>query len=233
MKQSLFFFALTIFFISCTTNSKIGGSTGITEAEAAQGIRQALEQGVEKGISLLNKQDGFFNNPTYKLMLPPEAQTIENTFRKLGMGPMVDRAVLQINRAAEDAVGSARPIFTNAITQMSVTDAINIVKGPSNAATQYFKEKTMDKLIAAFTPIIKSSLDKFSATKYYADVINTYNGFPTTINKLNPDLNSYVVNKTIDALFDQVAKEEQNIRSDRKARTTEILKKVFGNASRG
>jgi hypothetical protein len=112
-------------------------------------------------------------------------------------------------------------------------DALNIVKGSKDAATQYFRQKTTDKLIAAFSPVIKQSLDKFQATKYYSDVVNTYNQFPTTINKINPDLPSYVVSRSVDALFDQVAKEEANIRANPAARSTEILKKVFGYASRG
>jgi hypothetical protein len=166
-------------------------------------------------------------------LLPPEAQKIENTLRQLGMSGMVDKAILQINRAAEDAVGYARPIFVDAIREMTITDAINIIKGPKDAATQYFRQKTTEKLIAAFSPTIKSSLDKFSATKYYGDVVNTYNNFPTTLNKINPDLPSYVVGKAVNALFDQIGKEEANIRENPVARTTEILKKVFGWASRG
>ena len=228
------FIFLSISLLSCATLANLPGVTNssITEAEAAQGIREALDQGVGRGISLLNKQDGFFGNQAYKLFLPAEAQRIENTLRQLGMGSMVDRAILQINRAAEDAVGSARPIFLDAIRGITITDAINIVRGSRDAATQYFRQKTTDKLIAAFSPIIKSSLDKFSATKYYGEVVNTYNNFPTTLNKLNPDLPSYVVGKAVDALFDQIGQEEANIRANPVARTTEILKKVFGAGNR-
>lgn len=107
-------------------------------------------------------------------------------------------------------------------------DAINIVKGPKDAATNYFREKTTQKLIAAFLPVIKSSLDKVDATKYYADIVTTYNNFPTTFKKINPDLPSYVADKAVAALFDQIAKEEANIRENPVARTSEILKKVFG-----
>jgi len=225
---------LSISLLSCAELGNLGGviPTSITEAEAAQGIREALDQGVGRGISLLNKQDGFFGSQAYKLFLPAEAQRIENTLRQLGMGGTVDRAILQINRAAEDAVGYARPIFLDAIRGITITDAINIIRGPKDAATQYFRQRTTDKLIAAFSPIIKSSLDKFSATKYYGDVVNTYNNFPTTLNKLNPDLPSYVVGKAVDALFDQIGQEETNIRVNPVARTTEILKKVFGWGSR-
>lgn len=218
-----------LFFTSCDTLSSLPGNYGgYTEAEAAQGIRQALDQGIDKGISFLNKPDGFFGNEAYKLFFPPDAQKVVTTLRDLGFNSVVDKAILQINRAAEDAVGHAKPIFADAIREMTIQDAINIVRGPNDAATQYFREKTTAKLVAAFMPTIKTSLDNTGATRYYADVINTYNRFPTTFNKVNPDLPSYVVDKAVNALFDQVAKEEANIRANPLARTTEILRKVFG-----
>jgi transglutaminase-like putative cysteine protease len=109
-----------------------------------------------------------------------------------------------------------------------LTDALNIIRGPKDAPTNYFKEKTKQKLIIAFMPSVKSSLDKTDATKYYGDIVTTYNKLPTTFKKVNPDLPSYVVDKSVDALFDQVAKEEANIRANPAARATDILKKVFG-----
>jgi ABC-type transporter MlaC component len=144
------------------------------------------------------------------------------------MGKKVDQAILQINRGAEDAVGYAKPIFLDAIKEMTLTEAINIVKGTRDAATNYFRQKTTQKLITAFLPVIKSSLDKVDATKYYTDMVTTYNNFPATFKKINPDLPSYVAGKSVDALFDQIAKEEANIRANPVARTTEMLKKVFG-----
>jgi hypothetical protein len=225
--------ALVITISSCDTLSKLPTFGNITESEAAEGMRQALDQGVGQGIALLNKQDAFFGSQFYKLFLPPEAQKIENTFRQLGMGGMVDRAILQINRAAENAVGFARPIFVDAIKEMTITDAINIIRGGSNSATEYFRQKTTQKLIAAFSPVIKNALDNFSATKYYDDIITTYNNFPTTRQRINPDLTSYVAGKAVDALFDQIGKEEANIRANPVARTTEILRKVFGWAASG
>ncbi|HEV8285458.1 MAG TPA: DUF4197 domain-containing protein [Chitinophagaceae bacterium] len=227
-KACLSLLFICILFHSCDTLSKLPSVGGITEAEAAQGIREALNQGTSKGIGFLNRTDGFFGNEAYKLFLPPDAKKIENALRTIGMGNMVDKAILQINRAAEDAVGYAKPIFVDAIKEMTISDAINIIRGPNDAATNYFRQKTTDKLIVAFTPSIKNSLDKLNATKYYADVVNTYNNFPTTFNKINPDLPSYVVGKAVGALFDQIAKEEANIRENPVARTTEILKKVFG-----
>jgi Protein of unknown function (DUF4197) len=202
--------------------------SGITENEAGQGIKEALAQGVTNAVLNLNKTDGFFGSEIYKMLLPPDAKKIETTLRKMGMGAQVDKAVLAINRGAEDAVAFARPIFLDAIKQMTLTDALNIVKGNKDAATQYFKQKTSAKLSEAFTPSVKTSLDKVEATKYYTDIVTTYNKLPTTFNKINPDLPSYVVSKAVDALFDQVAKEEANIRANPAARATDILKKVFG-----
>lgn len=229
LRTVVFSFIISIVLISCDTLSNLpGGSTGVvTQAEAAQGIREALDQGVGRGIQTLNVTDGFFGSETYKLFLPPEAQRIESTLRQLGMGAMVDKAVLQINRAAEDAVGFARPVFLDAIKEMTIADALAIIRGPKDAATQYFKQKTTSKLVAAFTPVIKESLEKFSATKYYGELVSTYNRFPTTVNKLNPNLTAYVTEKAVTALFDQIAKEEERIRENPAARTTEILKKVF------
>jgi hypothetical protein len=200
----------------------------ISENEAGQGIKEALTQGVANAVLNLNKTDGFFGSDVYKMFLPPDAQKIEKTLRSAGMGAQVDKAILAINRGAEDAVAFAKPIFVDAIKEMTLTDALNIVRGNKDAATQYFKQKTSEKLMAAFTPSVKSSLDKVEATKYYTDIVTTYNKFPTTFKKVNPDLPSYVVSKAVDALFDQVAKEEANIRANPAARATDILKKVFG-----
>ena len=129
---------------------KFGGS-GLTEAEAGQGIKEALTQGVTNAVLNLNKTDGFFGSEIYKMLLPPDAKKIETTLRSAGMGAEVDKAILAINRGAEDAVAFAKPIFIDAIKEMTLTDALNIVKGNKDAATQYFKQKTSEKLIAAFT----------------------------------------------------------------------------------
>ena len=203
-------------------------NAGITENEAGQGIKEALLQGITTAVLNLNKTDGFFGSEFYKMLLPEDAKKVEKTLRSLGMGAQVDKAVLAINRGAEDAVAFAKPIFVDAIKEMTLTDALNIIKGSKDAATNHFKDKTKQKLITAFTPSIKTSLDKVDATKYYSDIITTYNKLPTTFKKVNPDLPSYVVGKAVDALFDEVAKEEANIRANPLARTSDILKKVFG-----
>jgi hypothetical protein len=228
--KRLFFSALffSIVFVSCDVLSKLPTGGGVTETEAGQGIKEALGQGLVKAVLQLNREDGFFKNVLYKVLLPPDARKIENTLRDLGMNKMVDKAILAINRAAEDAAGFAKPIFADAIKSMTISDAIGLVRNGDTSATHFFRVKTTDKLIAAFLPVIKSSLDKVEATRYYGDIVNTYNNFPTTFKKINPDLPGFVTGRATDALFDLVAKEEMNIRQNLVARTTDLLRKVFG-----
>ena len=230
MKKIVVFSLLITLLGSCETLTNAGGNVfgTVSEQEAGMGIKEALNQGVGKGISYLHKQDGFFGNEAYRLFLPPDAGKIENTLRNLGLGNQVDKAILQINRSAEDAVGFAKPVFVNAIREMTLADALNIVKGSRNSATSYFREKTRDSLIAAFSPVVKNSLDKLNATRYYSDIVNAYNKIPTTFNKINPDLTNYVAGRATEALFDQIEKEEANIRENPLARTSQLLKKVFG-----
>lgn len=201
--------------------------TGVTEGEAGEGIKEALSQGLVGAVLKLNREDGFFKDAFYKILVPDDAKKVENTLRDIGLGSMVDKAILQINRGAEDAAGYAKPIFVNAIKSMSIQDAIGLVRNGDTSATHFFREKTTAQLVAAFTPIIKSSLDKVNATRYYSDMVNKYNSIPL-VKKINPDLTGYVTMKATNALFDLVAQEEKNIRNNFAARTTDLLKKVFG-----
>ncbi len=228
MRKLLSVLLLSATLSSCEVLNNLPTGGGVTEAEAGEGIKEALGQGLVKAVLHLNREDGFFKDALYKILMPPDAKKIENTLRDLGMGNMVDKAILQINRAAEDAAGFAKPIFVDAIKSMTLNDAIGLVRNGDTSATHFFRVKTTDKLIAAFLPVIKTSLDKLNATKYYSDVVTRYNNFPTTIKKINPDLPSFVTGKATDALFDLVAKEEVNIRQNIAARTTDLLRKVFG-----
>jgi hypothetical protein len=198
-----------------------------TAEEAAKAIKEALVQGTSKGTDIVSKVDGFYANPEIKIPFPPGAQKVESTLREVGLGKYVDDVVLSLNRAAEDACGSAKDIFVAAITEMTIDDAINIVKGDTNSATRYLRGKTTAKLTETFSPIIKTSLDKVNATKYWSDAMNAYNKIPF-VEKVNPDLTQYVTEKALNALFLMIAREEVLIRKDPIARTTELLKKVFG-----
>lgn len=229
---STFLIGFTFLLSSCDVLSQLPtgttAGTGITQNEAALGIKEALAQGLSKSVLQLNTTDGFFRDALYKVLLPPDAQKIGNTLRSLGFGSLVDNAILQINRGAEDAVGYAKPIFANAIRNMTLSDAIGLVKNGDTSATHFFRVKTTSQLVSAFTPVIESSLQKVDATKYYGNMVTKYNNLPTTFRKVNPDLTNYVTLRATDALFDLVAKEEVNIRTNFAARSTDILKKVFG-----
>jgi hypothetical protein len=232
-------FTLTLILISISLGScdvinqaagSAGTGTGISNTEAGSGIKEALAQGLAKSVLKLNTTDGFFKDAIYKVLLPPDAVKIENTLRKLGFNAMVDKAILQINRGAEDAAGYAKPIFVDAIKSMTLNDAIGLIRNGDTSATHFFREKTTDKLMAAFAPVIKSSLDKTDATKYYSEMVTKYNNLPITFKKVNPDLTGYVTERATNALFDLVAKEEVNIRTNLAARTSDLLRKVFGGA---
>jgi hypothetical protein len=203
------------------------GQTALTEEDAAAGIKEALIKGTDNGVEIISKIDGYFKNPEIKIPFPPEAVNIEERLRALGFGNKVDEVILTINRAAEDAATAAKPIFVTAVRQMTVRDALDIVRGEKNAATMYLKNTTSPELVTQFKPKIEISLDKVNATKYWEDLITIYNQIPF-IQKVNPDLAQYVTEKAIDGLFIMIAKEEERIRRDPLARTTEILRKVFG-----
>jgi hypothetical protein len=205
---------------------KNGG--GLTNEEIVAGLKEALSVGARNSSDKLSAVDGFFGNALIKVLMPEEAKKVESTLRNLGMGNMVDNAILSMNRAAEEASKSAAPIFVDAITSMSIGDAFGILRGNDSAATSYLKGKTSVQLTNAFRPVIEQALQKTNATKYWRDVFETYNKLPTTFNKVNTDLSSYVTERALNGLFVQVALEEQKIRKDPAARVTDILRKVFG-----
>ena len=206
-------------------NSK---SNGLTEKDAADGIKEALVNGTGESVKLVSVLNGYWGNPEIKIPFPPDATEIESKLRALGLSKKVDEFNESMNHAAEKAATEAKPIFLAAIKGMTVKDAINIVRGSDNAATMYLKNTTSNELIDKFRPPIKTSLDNVNATKYWSDLITIYNKIPM-VKKMNPDLTQYVTQKAIDGLFIMIAKEELKIRKDPMARTTELLKKVFGN----
>jgi hypothetical protein len=201
---------------------------GLTEKDAADGIKEALVNGTGESVKLVSVVNGYWANPEIKIPFPAEAKEMESKLRAIGMSKKVDEFNESMNRAAEKAASEAKPIFIAAIKGMTVRDAINIVKGSDNAATTYLKNTTSPELVAKFQPIIKTSLDDVNATKYWSDLITLYNKIPM-VKKMNPDLPQYVTTRAIDGLFIMIAKEELKIRKDPMARTSELLKKVFGN----
>lgn len=205
----------------------LGAEEGLTTEEAAGGLKEALIQGTSKGVDVLSQVDGYLGNPEIKIPFPPEAEKVEKKLRSIGLNKQVDQAVESINRAAEKAAIEAKDIFVDAIKGLTITDALNIVKGEQNAATEFLKRETTASLTDKFNPIIDNSLQEVNATKYWGDVINAYNKVPF-VQKVNPDLTAYVTEKAIDGLFVMIAKEELNIRQNPAARATELLKKVFG-----
>lgn len=210
-----------------SVSDALNSSTALTSDEVGAGLKEALKKGISKGADQVSQLDGYFKNPKIKIPFPPEVKKVETKLRQLGMGNQVDRFVMTLNRGAEDAANGAKPIFISAITSMTIQDAWNILKGEENAATNYLKRVTSEQLLAKFRPVMKNSLDKVNATKYYSDIVNTYNKVPF-VQKVNPDLEEYATQKAVDGLFFMIAKEEKNIREDPIARTTELLKKVFG-----
>jgi len=204
------------------------GTSGLTEKDAVEGIKEALIKGTDGSVNLVSKLNGYFSNPEIKIPFPQNAREIESKMRAIGMGSQVDEVILSINRAAEDAAKSAGPIFVSAVKKMTVSDAIQIVKGQNDAATRYLAKTTTPELKAAFSPVIKASLDKVNATRLWEDLIKAYNQIPF-VSKQNPNLTEYVTDKAISGLFVMIAKEELKIRQNPAARTTELLKKVFGN----
>ena len=205
----------------------MGAETPLTTAEVAEGLKEALIKGITTGSDLASQLDGYFKNPEIKIPFPPEVKKVEDKLRQIGLGNEVDKFVMTLNRGAEDAAKEAKPIFITAIKSMTIQDAWGILKGEQDAATQYLKRTTTPQLKEKFKPVIQNSLNKVSATKYYGDIVNTYNKIPFT-DDVNPNLDDYATDKAIEGLFTLIAKEEKNIRQDPVARTTELLKKVFG-----
>ncbi len=203
----------------------------LTTGDVAEGLKEALVKGISTGSDLVSQTDGYFKSPEIKIPFPPDVKKVEDKLRQIGLGNEVDRFVLTLNRGAEDAAKEAKPIFINAIRQMTIEDAWGILKGQPDAATQYLKRTTSAQLKEKFKPVIQSSLNKVSATKYYGDIINNYNRIPL-VQKVNPDLNEYATDMAMQGLFTMIAKEEKNIRQDPVARTTELLKRVFGSQTK-
>ncbi len=207
--------------------SKSTQGGGLSTEEVVSGLKQALQVGINKGADSASRLNGYYLNPIIKIAFPPEVAKVETALRKVGLGGEVDKFVMALNRGAEEAAKEAKPIFINAILSMNISDAWGILRGEKNAATMYLKRTTSDQLIAAFSPVVEKALQKTQATRYYTDLANTYNRLPF-VQKVNPDLKGYATQKAIDGLFILVENEEAKIRENPWARTTDLLKRVFG-----
>lgn len=207
---------------------KTGNTGSFTNAEAVSALRQALEIGSQNATGRLATVNGYFGNQLIKIVMPPEAKKVETVMRSAGLGSYVDKAILSMNRAAEDAASKALPIFVDAVRTITIQDGISIVKGGNEAATNYLKSRTTASLTAEFRPVIEKSLKKVDATKYWSQLFTAYNRLPTTVNKVNPDLTAYVTERALNGLFITIAEEEKKIRTNPSARITDLLKKVFG-----
>ncbi len=214
--------------INAATQTITGNNKGsLSNDDIISGLKEALTIGTQNSAKKLGAVDGFFKDAALKILMPPEAQKVTNTLKSMGMGSLVDKAILSMNRAAEDAASGVGEIFINAIKDMSIADGIQILNGGNTAATDYLKSTTTKSLTEKMRPVIESSLKKTDATKYWNDVFTNYNRVSTK--KVETDLTAYVTQKAMDGIFISVAIEEQKIRKDPAAQVTGLLKKVFGN----
>ena len=199
---------------------------GIGGVDIAGGLKEALNNGISKQVTKLTTTDGFYRNELVKILLPEELRKVDSGLRKLGLNSLADEGLKVLNRAAEDAVKQATPIFVDAVRNMSFADARGILMGSQNSATSYLQNSTSTALYGKFNPVIKNSFTKVGADKVWANIITKYNSIPL-VNKVNPDLTDYVTNQAMNGVFKMVAVEEKNIRTNINARTSILLQKVF------
>jgi len=214
--------------LSCVELQQIAGdvASSNTTLDISQGLKEALNKGISQQVTKLTATDGFFKNEMVKILLPEELQKVDKTLRDIGLSSLADEGLKVLNRAAEDAVKEATPIFVNAIKEMTFNDARTILMGADNAATTYLQNTTTNALYTRFSPVVSNSLSKVGADKVWTDIINRYNKVPL-VKKVNPDLTDYVTNQAMQGVFTMVAVEEKNIRTNVSARTSDTLRRVF------
>jgi hypothetical protein len=204
---------------------QIGGDV-MSNADMASGLRQALDLGIDKQVSKLTLKDGFYRNELVKIMLPSELRKVDKALRDIGLSSLADDGIKALNRAAEDAVKEATPIFVSAVKGITFNDAKTILLGQDNAATQYLNGKTQTALYSKFNPVIKNSFNKVGADQIWSNLINKYNALPFT-KDVNPDLTDYVTTEALKGVYKMIAVEEKDIRTKVSSRTTDLLRKVF------
>ncbi|WP_282044361.1 DUF4197 domain-containing protein [Winogradskyella flava] len=198
----------------------------LSNADIASGLRQALDLGIDEQVTKLTQKDGFYKNELVKILLPEELRKVDNALRKIGLSSLADDGIKALNRAAEDAVKEATPIFVNAVKDITFNDAKNILLGEDDAATNYLTSKTKTELYNKFKPVIDNSFSKVGADQIWTSLITKYNNIPLT-NNVNPDLTDYVTNEALEGVYTMIAIEEKEIRNKISSRTTDLLKKVF------
>lgn len=202
------------------------GGTGLSNEKIISGLKEALEVGTENTVNLTGSTDGYLKNEAIKILLPEKLQSMDKALRMVGFGPQIDEFVVSMNRSAEQAAPLAKPIFTEAVTNMTFEDGKKILNGGDTAATDYFKEKTKGKLAEAFKPKVTEAMDQVGVAAQYKSLVGEYTSLPF-VNAEQFDLDNYVVGKSLDGLFYTLAQEEQKIRTNPAARVTDLLKEVF------
>lgn len=230
-KKLLLLSSLSLF-ISCAELQQVVNTLptetgmGMDPSTIASGLRQALDMGIEKQVTKLTQKDGFYKNQLVKIMLPEELRKVDQGLRDIGLGSLADEGIKALNRAAEDAVKEATPIFVTAVKQITFTDAKNILLGPDNAATNYLEQRTNRALYAKFNPVIERSFSKVGADQIWANIITKYNSIPF-VTRVNPDLTDYVTTGALQGVYKMISIEEKDIRNNISARTTTLLRQVF------
>ena len=230
MIKRILVLVVAIQFAGCAELQKVvnnlpnGGA--LSQEQIGNGLRQALDNGIKNQVSKLTSKDGFYRNQLVKIMLPEELQAVDKGLRKIGLGNLADEGIKVLNRAAEDAVKTATPIFVNAVKEITFNDAKNILLGDQNAATSYLQRKTNTALYNSFSPVIKNSFSKVGADKVWNNLISKYNSLPF-VKKVNPDLTQYVTNQALKGVFTMIEVEEKGIREKVGLRNTALLKQVF------
>lgn len=227
-KKLLLFFSLTAL-ISCAELQQVIDTmpTQLDSETIARGLRQALDQGIDKQVTKLTQNGGFYNNQMVKILLPQELQKVDKTLRDIGLGNLADEGLKILNTAAEDAVKEAKPIFVDAVRGITFSDAKNILMGSDDAATSYLEQRTDKALYSKFNPVIQSSFSKVGADQIWRNIIDRYNAVPF-VQKVNPDLTDYVTQEALNGVYKMISVEEKEIRNNISARTTPLLKQVFG-----
>lgn len=231
--QRLLFLLLPFLFLGCTSqqiNQTLATvlNGGLTSTDIANGLKEALRIGAQEGAGELSQPGGYYEDLTYRILLPEEVRKVTDRLQNVPGFSNLEAVILKkINQGAEDAATKAAPIFVDAIRQMTIQDAVGILKGDDHAATEYLRRTTSEALTAEFAPVINASLDKYDANKLWLDAASAYNNFPLTREKVATDLGAYVTQRALDGLFTKVALKEEDIRENVSARTTDLLRRVF------